>query len=1256
MNKNNTNIVFLLSLGCLAFLYSCVSFAASSGPFVPPVIDAFSFISPASDVSIGYLGKLFGSVGGLLAANETTIFGVIFKFFNAGILSISGVLLTYTTIRAIVDTAHEGEAMGKKMGHWTIIRTIVGVGLLVPKMNTGYTMLQSLIIWMVIQGVGLANMLWVSTLDYLNKGGVIYQGAYGTNDTASQTINPTLNIEKRYVIGVDGPNTSGKTETFEDSLAAISALRSELCLVTLRSAVDDLRERAAKARLTDPTVPVIPALTLAPTLDQYQDGPGKGEYVGTLSLPGGLSDIPSSSPNGGTSNTSYYISTTDKYQCNNWVDRKPGRPAVPGTAGHPGIPAGPDQPGYCTNSSFTVTKGKPQNIAVVPQDFYSVVAECPNKEYPQQGKVPCDKPYRKSYTETVVTTTSGNSFPLSMLNGACGVFGWQVNVRDKTQGQDRGYQLTKLAALQALLNNMEPIARKVFNDWADYAAGKSSQPSWTNSGDVFNNQVRQMLITAAGQYQGAIDYYRKWYASDYNANRSSADDEFKKFFDVAKKQGWAVAGSYYWNLAQQQTMQSNKGIDNTYDRIYTNKDNAPADVMADNLHWAPRISGAQGLTRFNNLVAMTQISTYSIPFLNSKFIADANSTGNSILNNLLKWTENPLTQVDGKDNSQLVIALTDVNQSLVNSEGSALANATVGSKVNNVRYVLEKNLIMAVLPPQSNITYENIKKIVPWNILGGIAGQLVDQGHISIDDGKNLVFYDTNMAARGAFLAWDCTMLQSKAPLPYLGLKEKLIDWATTQSQYDEINRKADTRRDLHEFACEYIWNHTHNASDAPSFYGPPGAGYPPIINCNLTINASTAECKTYQERKAAFLASKTEEERKNLEACAAPVGQHIPTAPEKFVVDDPSVQNSMCQNIYIYSPIEKLFYLGNSLLDISTGAWRTILNTLTTLAANFAALQYQYAMDATSTGLIAGAIPMTSIGAAVTVLYSVWQTVMNYYFKMIELGLSYAMPFSMAILTIMFTMGASLFFYVPLVPYVLFTLGIISWLIFVIEAMVAAPIVAIGMMDPQTTNNEILGRAEHAQTLLFSVFLRPALMLVGLIATMILLYVGLAIINVTFLNLIDKLIALSGASATGGVINGGDLFVMAKYIVMLIVYVMILITLVTKCSECIYGIPDQVLHWIGAQTRPSGDAHLLQEIKGGVDKMAGEGAQAGRGATERMGQAASQPVHVGTEQLQTGLGVGKAGIEDAKNIAAVGGAMKGAAKSAGETKVHEDQ
>ena len=96
--------------------------------------------------------------------------------------------------------------------------------------------------------------------------------------------------------------------------------------------------------------------------------------------------------------------------------------------------------------------------------------------------------------------------------------------------------------------------------------------------------------------------------------------------------------------------------------------------------------------------------------------------------------------------------------------------------------------------------------------------------------------------------------------------------------------------------------------------------------------------------------------------------------------------------------------------------------------------------------------------------------------------------PFFLMLAVAFMTVGAILTVYVPLYPYMVYTFSQIGWIISVLELMVAAPIIALGITNSQ--GHDIFGRAEPAIMMTVSVFLGPALRVIGLIAGFILSYV----------------------------------------------------------------------------------------------------------------------------------------------------------------------
>lgn len=194
--------------------------------------------------------------------------------------------------------------------------------------------------------------------------------------------------------------------------------------------------------------------------------------------------------------------------------------------------------------------------------------------------------------------------------------------------------------------------------------------------------------------------------------------------------------------------------------------------------------------------------------------------------------------------------------------------------------------------------------------------------------------------------------------------------------------------------------------------------------------------------------------------------------------------------------------------------------------------------------------------------------------------------PILFLVVGILLSVGALLGIYVPLIPYIVFTMVALGWLIATIEAMVAGPLVALGILSP-SGQHELLGQAGPAIFLLFSIFLKPSLMIFGLITAMILSSVSVQMVNAGFSTIND--------SIRGG---GGPLLT----IFMTVGYVTLIIAVLNKTFSLIHLLPERTLRWIGGQG--FGDESpqaALGEMKGAASAAGSQTGSAGR----EMGSAA---------------------------------------------------
>lgn len=153
--KSIVKIVFALTLLCVG------SYALADGSLGFPS----SGLSPShNDQSRYYLGLIFGKVGNVLSGQGSQILGAMFGEFNRAILILGTIIFTYVYGKGVLDTAAHGEFLGKQANSlWVPLRSVGGLALMIPKASTGYCVIQIFLMWVVLQGVGAADMLW-STL------------------------------------------------------------------------------------------------------------------------------------------------------------------------------------------------------------------------------------------------------------------------------------------------------------------------------------------------------------------------------------------------------------------------------------------------------------------------------------------------------------------------------------------------------------------------------------------------------------------------------------------------------------------------------------------------------------------------------------------------------------------------------------------------------------------------------------------------------------------------------------------------------------------------------------------------------------------------------------------------------------------------------------------------------------------------------------------------------------------------------------
>lgn len=157
--------------------------------FIPTDATAGAFDPTPQDKSVEYLGMVFGgSIGSLhlgTSQDSNVFLGNLFQVFNGIILAVAIFVLSYTSAVSVLNTAHEGEIMGKKWSSvWIPLRSSIGLLLLAPIPGSGYSLIQVTVMWVVLNGIGAADRIWSLVVDNLSQGISVTQNTQ-IEDTSS---------------------------------------------------------------------------------------------------------------------------------------------------------------------------------------------------------------------------------------------------------------------------------------------------------------------------------------------------------------------------------------------------------------------------------------------------------------------------------------------------------------------------------------------------------------------------------------------------------------------------------------------------------------------------------------------------------------------------------------------------------------------------------------------------------------------------------------------------------------------------------------------------------------------------------------------------------------------------------------------------------------------------------------------------------------------------------------------------------------
>lgn len=115
-----------------------------------------------TDLAKSLLTAIFGDM--TEAATRSSMLGSAMFKYTSGVMIVSAALFIFVAFFGTLKTAEHGELMGRWSNVAVPFRFVVGATAMFP-MASGYSLAQLLLMWLVGNGIGLANLLWVAAVD-----------------------------------------------------------------------------------------------------------------------------------------------------------------------------------------------------------------------------------------------------------------------------------------------------------------------------------------------------------------------------------------------------------------------------------------------------------------------------------------------------------------------------------------------------------------------------------------------------------------------------------------------------------------------------------------------------------------------------------------------------------------------------------------------------------------------------------------------------------------------------------------------------------------------------------------------------------------------------------------------------------------------------------------------------------------------------------------------------------------------------------
>lgn len=1191
-------------------------------PILALADNSITFAPPLSDYSVGFLGNVFGMVDGVLHGTGSQIMGVIFSVFNAAVMALGGMIITYTMIISTMNTAHEGEMLGKKWNSiWVPVRATAGFSLLIPKAS-GYCLLQIGVMWIVVQGAGAADKLWSAALGYLSRGGVIIQ--------AQQ--DPTKAI-------------LGKTGTANVTAGAMVILSGQVCMLAVEQILNNLMKSSvctdAIEAMTGNVAP--PAGSPTAELASLCQAGSVPSFTSTFDAVAAQQTITTEQANyvfNASNQQSYQQYQTD-YDA--WALKQ---------YGFKNASANKAKSAYTKalsnyNSQENAYQSEQKKYAEY-ANYRSVFANECNYGNLSVG----NKKWSGDY-QTITQKQDEHGWwwrfnnPNCNSGDPCNYYAVPVNPPQLIPPQSVRNNCQKWQAANPA-SNAPPYAKKPPSHPPVKPIPPPSPPPYynpTSPGTLPDSPpvvVSMPNFTAASgaspllQAFNGICGYVQW-----NALSSAS-------LTILKNLQAQDVGAGMMTLGDMETAVSARAVG--VQQMYSDLLPAAQAILNNDPEFTTHCPGAKpGDPPIPCPPSPPGTNIPAKQWATAPFGYPLNNGGVQCTERAPTCTRwgMPIPAPVPTPTAAPLLAGTELQGAIYDYTNILKPTLTLLAQGGSDAEVQSAKAFISTADAQGWIMAGSyFFNLVALNVMntGGTGGEVAGAG-TNIQDAKsglNLSQFTLQTLLNPAQGVKVCSPAAAATTT-----EPAVISVLCTLSNASQENYR--------RIARLFTGQPTMNTTTNPPTYGPyPTTLTPPTAQPCLNCSGVSASTVYGYLNNAVMIELPGQHGESPLNA-----GKHLTVSIKAPNWSLPAVSLSctgswgcMASDIgdVIYSKIVRPVF--NTIIAILIDWINNLLFHFITIPIIAFAGIFLGAIQILEVPGINPIIALANMGTYyINFAGNMWEMIIIMEAMLTATGVgmvlipltTIVLPLVFSWLGIMVSIGFVTAYYIPFVPYMIFTFGSIAWLMAVVESMVAAPIVALGVIHPE--GHDTFGKAEPAIMILMNIFLRPSMMIIGYISAISITYVGVWILNSGFNQAIQftsgtgefSQTGPAGASAlapTGNIIGGTFKFLelamglktgatnvtisaplttvtvntlsggytswagICAYFFIILIYTTMYMTIVEKAFTLISVLPDKVLRWIGGQPESYGEgaAQWAEQAKGKIEKS-GEDVSKGMGA-----------------------------------------------------------